>query len=221
MAYASGSNTVTQSDSQSDTAQKNATGDDNRTETAMSDLGARIRRLRKSRKLTLREISAKVGCSPSMLSKIETEQATPSLRTLHRITAALDTSIVGLFGSDDTPAEDISVIRSAERPAVRVRRDGGGASITLERLSPTFPDLMLDANIHTLEEGAESGGNIQHAGQEVGYVLQGAVELIVSEKSYRLQAGDSFYFASNLPHRYRNLDEGTTRILWVATPPTF
>lgn len=186
----------------------------------MSDLGARIRQLRKSRKLTLRDVAERVGCSPSMLSKIETEQATPSLRTLHRITAVLETSIVGLFGSD-APTEEISVIRSDERPAVRVRRDGGGASITLERLSPTFSDLMLDANIHTLEKGAESGGDIQHAGQEVGYILQGAVELIVSEKSYRLQAGDSFYFASNLPHRYRNIDEGVTRILWVATPPTF
>ncbi|PTW63429.1 XRE family transcriptional regulator [Breoghania corrubedonensis] len=186
----------------------------------LSDLGARIRKARKEKGMTLREVADEVGCSPSMLSKIETEQATPSLRTLHRIAAVLDISITHLFGAEAQP-EEISVIRSDARPAVQVRRNKGGASIFLERLSPTVPDMMLSANIHTLEPGAESGGDIQHAGQEVGYVLQGTAELIVAGKSYHLTAGDSFFFASTLPHRYRNLDIGVTRILWVATPATF
>ena len=186
----------------------------------LSDLGARIREARKTKRMTLRDVADEVGCSPSMLSKIETDQATPSLRTLHRIAAVLDTSIIHLFGSE-TQAGEISVIRGDERPAVRVRRDRGGASILLERLSPSMPDLMLSANIHTLEPGAESGGDIQHAGQEVGYVLQGRAELMVAGKCYQLGAGDSFYFASTLPHRYRNIDDGVTRILWVATPATF
>ncbi len=185
----------------------------------MSDLGARIREARKAKKMTLRVVAEQVGCSPSMLSKIETDQATPSLRTLHRIAAVLDTSIIHLFGSE-TQSEEITVIRHDQRPAMRVRRDDG-ASILLERLSPPMPDLMLSANIHTLEPGADSGGDIQHAGQEVGYVLQGKAELIVADNVYALEKGDSFYFSSNLPHRYRNLDEGVTRILWVATPATF
>ncbi|SHL59833.1 cupin domain-containing protein [Roseibium suaedae] len=189
---------------------------------ALSDLGARVREARKAKKMTLKAVAAEVGCSPSMLSKIETEQATPSLRTLHRIVAVLDTSIVHLFGADPAPeGEEISIIRASGRPSVRVRREGGGGAILLERLSPTFPDLMLDANIHTLEPGAESGGDIHHAGQEVGYVLQGTAELIVAGKTYVLGPGDSFYFASTLPHRYRNIDKGVTRILWVATPATF
>ncbi|WP_321343224.1 cupin domain-containing protein [Breoghania sp.] len=185
----------------------------------MSDLGARIREARKAKKMTLRVVAEQVGCSPSMLSKIETDQATPSLRTLHRIAAVLDTSIIHLFGSD-AHSEEITVIRRDQRPAVRVRRDDG-ASILLERLSPSMPDLMLAANIHTLEPGADSGGDIQHAGQEVGYVLQGKAELVVADNVHVLETGDSFYFSSNLPHRYRNLDEGVTRILWVATPATF
>jgi transcriptional regulator with XRE-family HTH domain len=161
----------------------------------MSDLGRRLRETRKAKKKTLRMLAEEVGCSPSMLSKIENDQAAPSLRTLHRILAALDTSIAHLFAGDASH-DDI-------------------------RLTPTFPELMLDANIHTLEPGADSGGDIQHAGQEVGYVLQGRAELIVDGKSHFLGPGDSFFFASNLPHRYRNIDPGVTRILWVATPATF
>ncbi len=186
----------------------------------MSDLGTRLREARKAHKKTLRILAEEVGCSPSMLSKIENDQATPSLRTLHRILAALDTSIVHLFAGDSAH-EEISVMRGESRPAVKVSHTENGAAILLERLTPTFPELLLDANIHTLEPGADSGGDIQHAGQEVGYILQGRVELIVDGRSHFLAPGDSFFFASNLPHRYRNIDPGVSRILWVATPATF
>ncbi|PCD76278.1 XRE family transcriptional regulator [Pseudothioclava arenosa] len=186
----------------------------------MQDLGARLRDRRKARGKTLRVLADEVGCSPSMLSKIETDQATPSLRTLHRILAALDTSIVALFASDGAE-DEISVMRADERPSVRVSHGGASGAIVLERLTPTFPELLLDANIHTLEPGAESGGDIQHVGQELGFILQGRVELFVNGQSHFLGPGDSFFFASNLPHRYRNIDPGTSRILWVATPATF
>ncbi len=187
----------------------------------MSDLGPRLREARKANKKTLRILAEEVGCSPSMLSKIENEQATPSLRTLHRILAALDTSIVHLFAGDAAQHDEISLMRAESRPSVKVSHAGNGPAILLERLTPTFPELLLDANIHTLEPGAESGGDIQHAGQEVGYVLQGRVELIVDGKSHFLGPGDSFFFASSLPHRYRNIDPDVSRILWVATPATF
>lgn len=186
----------------------------------MSDVGARLREKRKEQRKTLSMLAEEVGCSPSMLSKIENDQATPSLRTLHRILAALDTSIVHLFAGDMTH-DEISIMRADARPSVRVGHAENGPAILLERLTPTFPELMLDANIHTLEPGAESGGDIQHAGQEVGFILQGRVELIVDGKSQFLAPGDSFFFASNLPHRYRNIDAGVSRILWVATPATF
>ena len=48
-----------------------------------------------------------------------------------------------------------------------------------------------------------------------------SAELIVNGKSHFLGTGDSFFFASSLPHRYRNIDPGVTRILWVATPASF
>jgi transcriptional regulator with XRE-family HTH domain len=187
----------------------------------MSDVGGRIREARKAKKKTLKALAEEVGCSVSMLSKIENDQATPSLRTLHRIVSSLDLSIIGLFSSA-TQSDEVCLMRAAERPSVSVSHEGGGGpAIRLERLSPTFPGLLLDANIHVLEPGADSGGDIQHAGQEIGFVLQGHVELIIDGKSYFLSPGDSFYFASTLPHRYRNVDPDETRILWVATPATF
>lgn len=72
-----------------------------------------------------------------------------------------------------------------------------------------------------IEPGTESGGDISHEGEEVGYVLEGEFELVVEERPYFLKAGDSFCFRSELRHHYRNTSEQTARVFWVDTPPTF
>ncbi|KFE36277.1 cupin domain-containing protein [Thioclava atlantica] len=185
----------------------------------INDLGARLRAERQRQGLTLRALADTAGCSLSMLSKIENEQASPSLKSLHQITSALGTSIVRLFS--EAGGEGVSLYRSGERPSVMVRRRSDQPAIFIERLSPTYPGTMLDANIHTLEPGADSGGDIHHEGEEIGYVIEGSAELCVDGELISLAQGDSFYFSSELPHSYRNTFDGTTRILWVNTPPTF
>jgi len=183
------------------------------------DLGARLRAVRLQKQLRLRDVAEKANCSMSMLSKIETDHATPSLRILHRIAAALETSIAELFSSAE--ASGVTIYREGERPAVLVRRGEGRPAIRLQRLAPALPGQIIDGNIHVLEPGAESGGDITHTGEEIGYVLEGYVELLIGGRSYDLAAGDSFHFNSDLPHSYRNLADGVSRILWVNTPPTF
>ncbi|KJS37309.1 MAG: hypothetical protein VR70_12665 [Rhodospirillaceae bacterium BRH_c57] len=184
-----------------------------------SDLGARVRAARRQNGLRLTDLAEKAGCSPSMLSKIETERATPSLRILHRIATALDTSIAQLFSETERTA--VTLYRAGGRPSVLVRRSKDAPAIHLERLAPALPDQKIDGNIHVLEPGADSGGDISHAGEEIGYILVGLIELNVAGQVYELAAGDSFHFISELPHRYRNLSSGESRVLWVNTPPTF
>ena len=40
-------------------------------------------------------------------------------------------------------------------------------------------------------------------------------------EEYRLKPGDSFYFESATPHRWKNPGRKETSVLWVNTPPTF
>ncbi|TGR35815.1 cupin domain-containing protein, partial [Mesorhizobium sp. M1C.F.Ca.ET.195.01.1.1] len=72
-----------------------------------------------------------------------------------------------------------------------------------------------------IEAGGESAGPIQHAGEEVGYLLEGSIELMIGERTFRLSAGDSFVFNSELPHWYRNVGTARASIFWVNTPATF
>jgi len=182
-------------------------------------LGIRLRLSRQTRGLTLKALSDEANCSESLLSKIENGKATPSLPMLHRLVKALGTNIGWMFEESD--GEEGIVFRNGTRPLITLDPLRQGEGISLERIIPYSPGHLLQCNIHHIEEDGESAGPIEHAGEEVGYVLNGEVELIVAEKVFQLNPGDAFLFKSDLPHHYRNIGKGQASIFWVNTPPTF
>lgn len=181
-------------------------------------VGERLRRWRRQRNLTLDEVASRAGCSPSMVSKIETKKAEASLTLLRRLAAALDVNVAAVF-------EEAGSERVVTKPAQRPRLDGdalrSGDGIVLERLVPYRTDALLQVNIHIVAPGGASDGLISHVGEEMGYLLEGIIDLTVDGEVYRLEAGDSFHFNSERPHGYSNPGEVSARILWVNTPPTF
>ena len=80
---------------------------------------------------------------------------------------------------------------------------------------------LLQANIHIVSPGEASDGQIEHVGEEVGYVLEGTLELTLGDMSYTVGVGDAFTFPSSVPHGYRNAGTGVARVLWVNSPATF
>ncbi|MGB4360042.1 MAG: XRE family transcriptional regulator [Rhodoferax sp.] len=177
-------------------------------------LGVRIRHARRVVHLTLTQVALKADCSESLISKIENGQAMPSLAMLHRIAVALDTNIAALT-TEETPLEG-PVLPLGKRP---VMQTGGG--IALERLVLSKRGGLLQANIHIVEPGVETDGLIVHMGEEVGYVLEGSIELLLGDEQHVIRAGDAFTFSSQIPHGYRNTGSTVARILWVNTPTTF
>lgn len=186
---------------------------------ARARLGLRLKLARQLRGLRLKEVAAAASCSESLLSKVENGKASPSLPTLHRLVAALGTNIGWLF--EETDGEEGVVFRAGARPIIALDPLRRGEGITLERVVPYSAGHLLQCNIHHIEEGGESAGPIEHAGEEVGYVLAGRVELTIESLRLELGPGDSFVFRSERPHSYRNVGRERASIFWVNTPPTF
>lgn len=182
-------------------------------------IGAKLRQIRQQQGMTLRELAAVVRCSQSMISKIENDKAEPSLTTLHRIVIALGTNIAVLFGKGDVTTG--IVMRAGQRPIIATGSEVEGKGVLLERLIPNDAHRMLQANIHIVPVGGGSEGILEHDGEEMGFVLDGTLELTVNGKLYLLHEGDSFVFRSEYSHGYTNSGPKTARVLWVNTPPTF
>ena len=186
---------------------------------AMERLGEAVRARRQLRGMRLRDLADLAECSESMLSKIETGRAVPSLALLRRIVSGLEVSILELFGAPHAAAP--LVHRAGTRPTVAVGRAGTVPGVVLEFLMPRGEGLALEANIHTVNPGGSSSGSTSHVGEEFGYVLEGELDLTVDGETVHLRSGDSFSFRSERPHAYRNPGTIPARVLWVNTPPTY
>lgn len=183
-------------------------------------IGHQIRRERKIHKLRLKDLAEATGLSISLISKIEHNKVDPSLSTLHRLAKALDTSVSALFLREE--GLDRVVHKPAERPvAGRVQGMVDWEGIVAEVMVPYREGRLLEGFIFLMEPGGHSGGRLQHDGEECGYVLEGQLELDVGDVHYHLEAGDSFFFSSEIPHAYRNPGDTTARVIWINTPPTF
>ena len=184
----------------------------------MTELGQRLRRLRRAQERTLREVALKAGCSEAYLSQVETGRASPSLASLKRIAAGYGVSVVELFVDEDEPNGHQVTVRRRERRRLPI----SDPHIVKELLVTRQSGKRMEPLCVTIAPGGGSKGAYDHAGEEFGLVLSGALELQVESQRFLLGKGDSFYFSSTRLHAFRNPSRRRrTEVLWVITPPSF
>jgi quercetin dioxygenase-like cupin family protein/DNA-binding Xre family transcriptional regulator len=182
-------------------------------------IGARLKHARLVAHMRLKDLAAKAACSESMLSKIENERAVPSLTTLHRLCKALNLSISALLSSER--ADPWTIMQPEQRTTIGHAKAAGSEGVLAEVLVPSAKGRLLEGFLVVIEPGGHTGGTLQHMGEEVGFVVEGQLELTISGEVHLLKTGDSFYFPSDLPHAYRNPGKTRMRAVWINTPPTF
>lgn len=177
-----------------------------------SNLGARLRRLRKRNDLGITEAAKRAKISAGFLSAVELSRANPSVATLQRLAAAYNTTVLEFY---DLPSQPGGIVGADKRQVLRT-----ASGVSMELLSTGTK--MLQSMLFRVPPGTGSDGAYSHAGEEFIYMLQGSLEIWLDELECRvLHAGDSFWFPSTRGHRWFNPSYEETTLLWVNTPPTF
>lgn len=184
-------------------------------------IGGRLRHARLVKAMSLKDVGAAVGVSESFVSKLENDKVQPSLAVLHRLVSVLGINVSAMFNSGGEEDGPLFVMRAGQRPTITTRLRKKMDGVVLERLIPQTRNALLQVNIHNVEPGGGSHGLISHIGEEMGYLLEGTLDLTVGDQQCRLGEGDTFYFPSEQPHGYTNPGDTVARVLWVNTPPTF
>jgi transcriptional regulator with XRE-family HTH domain len=179
------------------------------------DLGSRLRWLRRSLRLTLREVASRAAVTESFLSQVERGVASPSVASLQRIAHGLGLSIAQLFAGGSSAGR---VVRRNERRRVSYT-DFGALDEFLT--PPTAARLQLI--LSTVEPGGGTGDEpyTHESDEEVVVVLEGELDLWVADEHYRLLAGDTITYSSRLPHRNLNRGAVAAKVLFCMTPPSF
>ncbi|WP_020042058.1 cupin domain-containing protein [Salipiger mucosus] len=188
-------------------------------ETDDVSLGDAVRRARKARGLSLQLVADGVGISTGLLSQIERGISSPSVRNLRAICEVIGIPFLSLFDDGEARAsrESRMIVRADRRKTV----DFGDRKMVKSFLT-VHDEGALQVMEIVLEAGGSSGEeSYAHEGEECGLVLSGRLELVVDDHRYQLSPGDAFHFESTRPHRFRNLAEVETRVIWITTPPVW
>ena len=178
-------------------------------------IGARLRELRKDRRLSIQQLADRVGLSIGMISQIERGLSTPSLRSLRLLAEALNVPVSWFFASSKGHAESRHIVRRGERRRLRVP----GVGVVQELLSPDSASAIEIYEV-ALEPGGSSGPDpYTHEGEKLGLVIEGELQLLIGSQVHSLECGDSFHFPSTQPHRFANQGAGPTRFVWIVAHP--
>lgn len=179
-------------------------------------LGRDIRRLRKLKSITIKDLAEGTGRSVGFLSQVERGLSDISVNDLRRITRVLEVPLSWFFINEPAPAEERGhIVRADARRRVGSREAG----LVEELLSPDLGGTF-EVFRSMFEPGAELGATQQRATEEAGYVVSGEFELWLGERRFHLHAGDSFRFGGE-PYRWRNPGSERTVIIWVIAPPVY
>jgi DNA-binding transcriptional MerR regulator/quercetin dioxygenase-like cupin family protein len=177
-----------------------------------ADIGIKLRQMRQRLDLGIVEAANRAKISPGFLSAIELSKANPSVATLQRLAATYNTTVLEFF---DMPKHSRRLIRPEQRRTLTTE-----SGVCIELLS--IGTKMLECMIFRVPPKSGSDGSYSHAGEEFIYMLEGELEIWLDEwECHTLQPGDSFWFESNLGHRWFNPTEVEAVLIWVNTPLTF
>ncbi len=174
-------------------------------------LGKTIQRLRKAYNLSLSELSEQSGVAKSIISQIERNETNPTLATIWRLSQALDVSVDRFLGqSDDAPflqkstAGDTPILLSDDG---KCRLAIIGWLKTVEWLQwydmKAEPGGVLDSDAH------------QRGSIECLSVIEGEMEVEVSDVTEKARAGETLRYRCDRPHIIRNSGDKPARATMV------
>ncbi len=167
-----------------------------------------IKRIRKTKKLSMERTAALAGVSRSMLGQIERGEANPSVAILGKLAAALKVPAQVLLENDSFD----TLLLARELDNTPARLDGGKAVLRqsfpydeVTRQESYFLDLYISAKY---EPELSVPGCLCHL-----TVLSGTVALEAEGESYQLLERDAIRFAADRPWRMENMTNATARML--------
>ena len=150
--------------------------------------------------------------SAGFLSAIELSKANASIATLQRLAAVYNSTVLEFF---DMPHHRVRLIGPDQRRVLKTE-----SGVQMELLS--VGTKMLECMLFRVPPRSGSDGAYSHVGEEFIYMISGELEIWLDEQErHLLRTGDSFWFESNLGHRWFNPSNKEAVLIWINTPPTF
>ncbi|MCK5672112.1 MAG: cupin domain-containing protein [Spirochaetales bacterium] len=156
--------------------------------------GENIKKIRINRDISRKKLADSIEKDELYLKLVEEEGLEVSVSELLKIANILDTDISSLM--DGLGLYEKGVVITREDSRTRVERK---TRLDYESLAPHYSGRHIEPFLVEIKEN-DIVEYSSHEGEEFHYVMSGVLKIVVDDKEYILQQGDTIYFDSSFPH---------------------
>src|SRR3989338_958488 len=166
-----------------------------------SELGLRVRNLRREKKITLIELSKTTGVAQATLSRMETGLMVGTVKNHQKIDEALGISLGQLYGGIDSRYERVKHHTASEQRKIFAKTDQMKCELLTQEISKKkITPLLITLNAH----GKSETEQLERGVEKLIFVLEGTVHVRLVQKEYALNPNDTLYFDASIPHQLHN-----------------
>lgn len=176
--------------------------------------GNKIRQLRQDKKLTIGELAEITGFTASYISQLERNKLEPSLTALTKISKVLDVSLYYFLEEENSK---MIITKKHERKTVSSDNKADISFLThIGEASGIKPEFYVYEVILEPNQWDSKAFNILNCHKCI-IAKKGTVLVEFNGSNEVLQAGDSLYIDSNIPHRCYNPTSSEIEILCITS----
>lgn len=184
-------------------------------------VGEKIKSLRTAREISVQELAERSGLSEEQVIRIENNVDIPSLAPLIKIARALGARL-GTFLDDQTELGAVVCRKQETNDTISFSNNAMDARSHMHysSLSKSKADRHMEPFIVEIEKVDNAEYTLSsHEGEEFIYVLEGIIEIAHGKQKYVIEAGDSIYYDSIVPHHVHGFEGQAAKILAVVYTP--
>ena len=161
-----------------------------------SEIAARIRELRELREITPEDMAAKLEVSLPVYEKMESGTDDISASRLNEIAHHLGVDLSLLLTGRESRMSTFTVTRAGQGVSIARRKE-----YQYQALAANFSNKRAEPFVVVCPPSKDGTVPVNsHPGQEMDYILEGQLKVVVCGNEVVLNPGDTIYYDSGHPH---------------------
>ena len=185
-------------------------------------VGEKIKSIRETKQISVSELAERTGLAEEQINRIENNVDIPSLAPLIKIARALGVRLGTFLDDQDEVGAVVCRKEELNNSTISFSNNAMNARTHMQyhSLSNSKADRHMEPFIIDIENTEETNYELSsHEGEEFIFVMEGSVEISYGKKTHVIEAGDSIYYDSIVPHHVHGHQGQAAQILAVVYTP--
>ena len=185
-------------------------------------VGEKIKSIRETKQISVSELAERTSLAEEQINRIENNVDIPSLAPLIKIARALGVRLGTFLDDQDEVGAVVCRKEELNNSTISFSNNAMNARTHMQyhSLSNSKADRHMEPFIIDIQTTEETNYELSsHEGEEFIFVMEGAVEIAYGKKTHVIEAGDSIYYDSIVPHHVHGYKGQAAKILAVVYTP--